>query len=296
MRQILSILSLVLFLLPALTAQQPGTPVGQSLLWKIEKPGHPHPAWLFGTIHLIPNADFQWPPALRETLESTDRLVLELDMTEAMNPMTQLALLPRMVMPDGLRLRDLLKEEELELVMDALGNAGLPGMLLENLKPLFLTALVEPALSGDEPMESYDMRLYTHAMEKGMKHSGLETIEEQLTAFDAVPLSDQARMLVEQLRADKADASSLEALIRAYKREDLDTLHRLMEEQQTADPGMMESLLYARNRRWISRMSDLMEEERVFFAVGAGHLAGEQGVIRLLEAAGYRLTPHPVFH
>lgn len=291
MRKWLHVLGLALFLLPGACAQ----PAGQALLWKIEKPGNPHPAWLFGTIHLIPNEDFQWPTALRETLESADHLVLELDMTEAMNPMTQIALLPRMVMPDGLRLRDLLEEADYDLVMDALGKAGLPGMLLENLKPLFLTALVEPALSGDQPMESYDMRLYTHAMEKGMKHSGLETIEEQLGAFDAVPLKDQARMLVEQLRADTMQASVMDSLIRAYKTEDLDALHRLMEEQQTDDAGMMESLLYERNRRWISRIRDLMAEEKIFFAVGAGHLAGEKGVIRLLEEAGYRLTPYPVF-
>jgi uncharacterized protein YbaP (TraB family) len=38
-------------------------------------------------------------------------------------------------------------------------------------------------------------------------------------------------------------------------------------------------------------MKNLMVEKPVFFAVGAGHLAGENGVIKLLRKEGYKLTP-----
>lgn len=38
-------------------------------------------------------------------------------------------------------------------------------------------------------------------------------------------------------------------------------------------------------------MEDKMQENTMFFAVGAGHLAGENGVIKLLRRAGYTLKP-----
>jgi len=288
-------LLLPLLLLAQIACAQTSPAPASALLWQISDTASGRSAWLFGTIHLIPDQDFQWPDRLRQTLEDSDHLVLELDMTEAMNPMTQMALLPRMMMPDGVRLRDLLEEADYRLVMDALDATGMPAFLFESLKPLFLTALIEPGMGMGGGLESYDMRLYELAMEKKMKHSGLESIEEQLAAFDAVALEDQARMLVEQLRGGGGEGPGLDELIQAYKTEDLARLHHLMQEQQSMDPHMMDALLYDRNRRWIDRIGGFMQEDRVFFAVGAGHLAGEEGVIRLLEKAGYRLTPHPVF-
>ena len=50
-------------------------------------------------------------------------------------------------------------------------------------------------------------------------------------------------------------------------------------------------LLRNRNLNWIPVMSKLMATGPVFFAVGAGHLGGETGVIRLLRKQGYTLTP-----
>ena len=38
-------------------------------------------------------------------------------------------------------------------------------------------------------------------------------------------------------------------------------------------------------------MKTMMAEMPTFFAVGAGHLAGQKGVINLLRKEGYTLTP-----
>jgi uncharacterized protein YbaP (TraB family) len=50
-----------------------------------------------------------------------------------------------------------------------------------------------------------------------------------------------------------------------------------------------EIMLDDRNEEWIDDMENLMKEEATFFAVGAGHLGGENGVISLLEKAGYKV-------
>jgi len=55
--------------------------------------------------------------------------------------------------------------------------------------------------------------------------------------------------------------------------------------------GNAEVMIYRRNRNWIPVMSNYMKTSSCFFAVGAGHLGGEQGVIQLLRNAGYTVTP-----
>ncbi len=295
-RNFLTALS-VLFLALPLAAQQPKDTLANALLWEISGPGITQSSWLFGTIHLIAVDSFDLPDRLLARLSKADRLVLELNMDEATNPMTQLSLLPKMMMPDGIKLRDLLEDADYKLVMERLDAMGLPGFLMESIKPLFLSALIDPSMApGGGGVESYDMTLYELAKKNDMQHSGLESIEEQLAAFDAVSLNDQAKMLVEQLRATSDSTMQMDDLVRFYKQENLTALQAMMDEQQDMDPGMMESLLYGRNRRWIPIMQTMMATERVFFAVGAGHLAGEEGVIRLLQKQGFILTPIPVFH
>jgi uncharacterized protein YbaP (TraB family) len=46
-----------------------------------------------------------------------------------------------------------------------------------------------------------------------------------------------------------------------------------------------------RNESWVPGMKRLMQKESCFFAVGAGHLAGESGLITLLRKEGYRVEP-----
>ena len=270
-------------------------PVDNALLWEIRKPGSDKVSWLFGTIHLLPEDQLELPKRLTDAFDRADRLVLELDLDQAMDPAAQMALLPRMMMPDGTRLADLLEPDDHAAVMERVAAMGLPPFLAESIKPLFLAALADPGMDPSASgTASYDLALHERAKAQGKTRSGIEEIGEQLAAFDAIPLKEQARLLSEQLRATGKD-SPLEDMARKYKSEDLRALQALMEEEARRDPAMMEALLYGRNRRWIPRMADLMAKESVFFAVGAGHLAGEEGVLNLLSKAGYRLKPVPVF-
>ncbi len=289
-RLVLPLLTLVLAA-RTLVAQ----PVENALLWEIRKPGSERVSWLFGTIHLLPEAQFEMPSRLTDAFDRADRLVLELDLDQAMDPAAQLALLPRMMMPEGTRLADLLNPDDHAAVMERVAAMGLPPFLAESIKPLFLAALADP---GVDPIgagaASYDLALHERAKAQGKARSGIEDISEQLVAFDAIPLREQARLLAEQLRSTGKD-SPLEEMARTYKSEDLRALQALMEEEARRDPAMMEALLYGRNRRWIPRMADLMARESVFFAFGAGHLAGDEGVLQLLRQAGYTLRAVPVF-
>jgi uncharacterized protein YbaP (TraB family) len=78
-------------------------------------------------------------------------------------------------------------------------------------------------------------------------------------------------------------------LTNRYLKQDLAGLWELM--QKDSEPEELEKLVYGRNRNWVSQMKDIMPQTPTMFVVGAGHLPGEQGLIKLLEQEGYKLEP-----
>jgi uncharacterized protein YbaP (TraB family) len=80
-------------------------------------------------------------------------------------------------------------------------------------------------------------------------------------------------------------------MVDLYLAEDLETLYEMIQKSEEDIEGFEQFMLIDRNISWIDRIGDLAKEKSSFFAVGAGHLAGDQGVIRLLQEAGYTLTP-----
>jgi uncharacterized protein len=55
--------------------------------------------------------------------------------------------------------------------------------------------------------------------------------------------------------------------------------------------GFEDVLLINRNKNWIPVMEKNMLQSGTFFAVGAGHLPGDDGVISLLRKSGYKVVP-----
>ena len=53
---------------------------------------------------------------------------------------------------------------------------------------------------------------------------------------------------------------------------------------------IQDELLYDRNTEWIPKLEKIFEQDKVFVAVGAGHLQGPRGVIDLLKQRGYAIT------
>jgi hypothetical protein len=78
--------------------------------------------------------------------------------------------------------------------------------------------------------------------------------------------------------------------VQLYKDQDIEGMQR----QASEDPeiaGFEQILLINRNRNWIPVMERMMAEKPTFFAVGAGHLGGANGVLQLLKTAGYTVEP-----
>ncbi|MBP9133861.1 MAG: TraB/GumN family protein [Saprospiraceae bacterium] len=261
----------------------------ESLLWKIEGKGLSKPSYLFGTIHLIPEDKYFFTKEMENAFAQSDQVIFEIDLN-VMNDMSQMAaILVKMRMPDSVSLQDLISPEDYSLLQEKAKDSGMPLFMFENIKPLFLQTLLDDVNSQKSQMASYEINLAQKASNTGKGIGGLETIDDQMAAIDAVPLKEQAAMLMESLKSP--DSQNIDTLIQLYEQQKIQELHDMIESSfaQSKD-NYMDSFLKNRNVKWIDNMKRLMSEKSTFFAVGAGHLAGKSGVINLLREKGYKVT------
>jgi uncharacterized protein YbaP (TraB family) len=79
-------------------------------------------------------------------------------------------------------------------------------------------------------------------------------------------------------------------IIAAYHQDDLSELYEAAM-LSGMEAGDMEVLLDERNQAWVPKLAPELNKGGLFIAVGALHLPGEQGLIALLQAEGYKLKP-----
>jgi uncharacterized protein YbaP (TraB family) len=277
----------------------------KSLLWEITGNGLEKPSYLYGTIHIIGTDDFFLTENTKKVFKKSKQLALEIDLDEMKNPFMLFSMIQGAMMKDNTTLKDLLSEEDYKLVHDYIQNSmGMPGMIatmMEKVKPVFLSQMVgmdmssigegQPSADGESGSTSYEMVFSDMAKEQGIEMEGLETMAYQMSIFDSIPYKTQAEMLVDAVKSGgEQEAESLDQLVELYKKQDIEGLNTLM----GSDPDIAnfnQVLLVNRNRNWIPVIGKMAKEKPTFFAVGAGHLPGDEGVIKLLREAGYKVKP-----
>ncbi len=259
----------------------------KSLLWKISGNGIAQPSYIYGTVHAACEVSLE--NGTKEAIGKTGRLYLELDMDD---PNMQSIMMAGMNMKDGKTMQQLVPAEDFE-VADAFiqKELGISLKMLPTVKPFFISAMLIPKYM-DCPAESVEASLMEMAKAKGQEVYGLESFEEQLAVFDAIPYEEQMKELVKTAKSDlKEDRKEFDAITKLYKAKDLDALQKASEESDNAMTSKYgDILLTDRNNNWIPRIVKIAKEKPTFFAVGAAHLGGAEGVIRKLRQAGYTVT------
>ena len=270
-------------------------PLEKALLWKIEGKQIKKPSYLYGTIHLIPGEEFFLPGGAENALESASHVFFEVDMDDMMNLGKQIKLLTKAFMKDGTRIRDLLSEEDYALVREKFESTGLPFAMFERIKPMFLSIFIQgdmnPGDLQDGTISSYEMVFWEKAKENDIPVDGLETIEFQMSIFDSIPYPEQAKMLVETVKSADSGSEEFQDMIDMYKSQDIEGMYYKFRNEDDDLNAYEDLFLTKRNTNWIPVMESVLPEGNIFFAVGAGHLGGPNGVVRLLRKAGYTLTP-----
>ena len=271
------------------------TRLENALLWKISRSDIPAESYLFGTVHLIQADDFFLPSGTELAMEKAEKFVFEIDMAEMTDMSAQFSLIMKAFMQNGVKLRDLMSQEDYQLVADHFEKMGLPMMMLERVKPMFLMMFASEdmdmnSMSSGE-MLSYEMEFYDFAVEREKPTGGLETMEFQLSVFDSIPYKVQAEMLVETIREGSDGGDAMDEIMELYRTQNIEDLYAGAIDDQSEASQYEDILIKDRNVRWIHGILEYMQQGPTFFAVGAGHLGGPDGVIRLLRKAGFTVLP-----
>lgn len=260
-----------------------------SLLWEISGNGLKHPSFMFGTFHLMCADDIHFSGQLKEAVKQSDEIYMELDMDD---PSILMGGMLYMNMKDGKKLADLYTPEEYKKLENYFNDSlNVPIMMLQRAKPYFLVALIYPKMMNCSSPAGVEEELLKIAKEDKKEIKGLETIQFQASVFDSIPYEWQAKELLKNIDSFSVYKKEFDDMLQLYENQQLDSMQNMVGASEFGSEKYDDLLLNNRNKKWVKELNDIMKNESVFVAVGAGHLTGEQGLISLLKKEGYKVEP-----
>lgn len=258
----------------------------QGLLWKISKQGV-KTNYLFGTIHVSDVEITTLPKPVTNALNDSSQFVME-----ALPNMEQLMLLSQsMFFNDGTLLSSLIDKPIYENTKRILAAYKLGADAVTVMKPWAAFLLMSYPPDGGEPL---DMVLLSIAKQNGSQVEGLETLMEQGELFSNLTIQEQVKLLTDTVCHYDMVEQDFQAMKAYYLKRDLAGLYNYVQrysmEGNPVYKKLMKKLIQDRNHSMAQRLQPLLKKGKTFVAIGAMHLAGDEGVLALLEKQGYSIS------
>jgi hypothetical protein len=259
-------------------------------LWRVSRAGVA-PSHVFGTIHLADPRVLDIPTPVLKALERSRSFAMETPRGQAHDwQMYEAAQLEH-----GQRLEPLIGAEAYGKLRAMLGRRGISEELIARLKPWAALANIT-VTPEDYESETLDQKLFALARSRRLRIEALEGSEEQIAVWDGIPLESQIAMLRHTLEQRDYLVSMIEPTLQAWLKRDLAGIRAVNERIAARFPEMaphyavfMRHLVDNRSVAMAHRLYLRLRAGRVFVAVGATHLVGEKGLLRLIEEQGYRV-------
>ena len=261
------------------------------LLWKIgTDTGKSN--YLFGTMHSQDRAVTQFPPGVRLALAQSHFLIIESIINDESNKIfLDSIFFPEKEEQDKQKLSDLIEAPIYQYLEETLPDYGVPLEKLPKLKPWAAFTL----MGRPKPVNAatLDMVLIQTARSLNKPIISLETMEELLEPMENLSINDQITILNDTVCNHKQIIRNSWELVQLYLARDLAGM-MAFSDQPHFDEGVfnryIQGILYKRNERMLERIIPYLNDGSAFIAVGALHLAGENGLLRVLKNKNYHVT------
>lgn len=257
----------------------------KSLLWEISGKGLEKPSYVFGTIHMICQEDYIMTETIQNTLKNVDAFYAEIDFSNPENitviqqsMMSETPLSERLEPAKYNELKSLLKEV-----------VGLDITQFEHLTDAAIVSMVTFKSFPCTDFKMYEMELLQTAAAAEKKMGGLETAAEQMEILGKSLGIDAVFEMLNDLKKD--GFKSTKEMVALYTNQDVQGLYDYMKKSSYMTDEVYNEMLTKRNHNWVKNMPELINNQSVFFAVGAAHLSGNDGVLKLLKHNGYTVKP-----
>ncbi|MDK1387620.1 TraB/GumN family protein [Sinorhizobium sp. 8-89] len=288
--------------LAALRQEADAVPNGKGLLWKIESQGSA-PSWLLGTMHVTDPRVLAMPEGAVDAFTKAAIVIVESDeIVDDKKAAAAIIMRPDLTMFAGDKtINDFLKPEDRVRLESGLKQRGIPLPLVAKMKPWMIASFVAlPAceISRKAAGASFlDKKLAEDAVKEGKTLKGLETLVEQLSAMDSLPVELHLQALIETLALGKTIDDVIQTTTDLYLSGDTGMIMPMMKSVSTqtaaSDFGFADfeqRIIIDRNKIMAARAEPILKGGNVFMAVGALHLSGPEGLVELLRQRGFTVT------
>ena len=258
--------------------------------------------YLFGTVH-VGRADF-YPPNIEflRRFHEASAVVVEVNVFDAKrvgDVVQKMALYP-----EGEGGLDTHINDELRGRVAAQAKRfGLDPARVWRMKPWMLAntlVILQAAGSGFNPAYATEAFLYQFANGTGKPLLEIESIELQLGIFERADQETQISYLDQALHGvESGDAErEVRKIVEAWERRDVQAAERLIDEihgaKSRGERFVAEQLFDTRHPRMVEAIEKYAASGSVHLvAVGALHYFGPRGLLEMLRARGFTITPIP---
>lgn len=268
------------------------TELRRPLLWKVSDADNT--VYLLGSFHLLKPGDYPLPAEIDRAFEDAESLLFEIDPAVMTAPDTPARVQGYMGYGDEpLTLSQVLPKATLERLDTLVKASGGSLATMEQSEPWAVSMGLVLGITqgmGFRADLGLDRHLMARAAEAGKPAAGLETLDEQMQAMDAVPRAEQVESLDEFVRDPRKAVRQLDDMHAWWRTGDVDKLDRLMRaEMAEKTPASYQLLDVARNTAWMPRIEARLQApagQDTLVVVGSLHLLGSDGLVEQLRATG----------
>lgn len=276
-------------LLSTLTSQ---LVMADSAVWKVSN--GENELYIAGTVHILPPSQFPLPSEFTQAYQQASSIVLETKLPDPSDQQAQMAMIQKLAYPAGETLSKHISEPTYKTLAQHLTKLGLNLDELNGFKPGFIVSMMTVMAAHKAQLAGQGVDAYFDKLAQKDKKdiAYLESPDFQLNMLANMGKGNEEKLIRETLEDMNQFKPKLLQLLAAWRIGDMAAIDSLIiKPAKSRDPRNYQSLFTDRNRNWIPQISAMLDDqEKELVLVGAGHLAGEDSVLKMLKAKGYTIT------
>jgi uncharacterized protein YbaP (TraB family) len=264
------------------------------LLWKVSDANNS--LYLLGSFHMLKDTDYPLAKSTDMAFDDAEQMYFELSPEEMNDPALGQKMAQAGMRMDGKTLQQSLSPETWGKFEAYAAKNSLPAANFQAFEPWFvglILSVTEMQKIGLNPALGLDKHFMDRAAKAGKPAKGLETAESQIAIFDGMSAKQQEQFLQDTLSESAEMKTKIEELHTTWRNADDKTLfNKMAAEMREKYPELYENMNPVRNRIWLPKLEALLKEndkDDVLVVVGALHLIGSDGVVKMLTDKGYKV-------
>lgn len=258
-------------------------------LWELR--GRHNTVYVLGSIHTLRPADYPLAPVVMDAYKNARALVMEINLDQVDSAEVQAEMLSSAMLTDGKSLPQIMGPARYARAQSLAKDVGFELSTLDQFAPWFVAeaiSQVQLMQLGFDPSSGVEMYFLDRARSDGKSVDGLETVHDQLGVFESMPMATQAEYLMASLEQAHDLPKEVDGMVHAWQHGDTAWFENELKSDLGRDPVVYQSLLLTRNRKWISRIEAMLNDDKNYLViVGTAHLVGRDSVIDLLKKDGF---------